>query len=134
MKMDIAQRFMSALRRCEDERNPELLARLFTDDARLENMAIEIPGMELTPPREFWQRYLNSFQEIRSHFENVVRSEGTIVLEWVSQGTLRNGRAVNYKGLSILELEPNDEERIRSFRTYYDNEALTAVRSARSAA
>ena len=40
------------------------------------------------------------------------------VLEWVSRGALPDGAPVEYRGVSVLEVEG---DRVRKFRTYYDS-------------
>lgn len=57
----------------------------------------------------------------RQRSPNVVQGENSVALEWTSQGSLRTGRPISYRGVSVLE---GDETEIRSFRTYYGSAAF----------
>lgn len=67
--------------------------------------------------RQFWQQYVDQFQEIRSEFSRVVDGE-VAVLEWTSTGRLRAGGDIRYRGVSLLDLD--GDGRVTRFATYYD--------------
>lgn len=116
---DLARRFQQALQQCEQSRSPEELAKLFATDATLHNLGAN----ESRDARVFWQTYLEQFQQIRSEFTHEVIAENSAALEWRSRGTLRDGAPIEYRGVSLLEL---DNDTIRAFRTYYDSAAFVA--------
>lgn len=53
--------------------------------------------------REFWLNYLSVFEQIHSQFTHTSACNGTITLEWISEGTLSSGEPFSYRGVSILE-------------------------------
>jgi hypothetical protein len=54
---------------------------------------------------------------VKSTFRNMIELGDRVALEWETQGTARNGAAVSYEGVSILEW---DGARIRRFHAYID--------------
>ena len=121
MPTRIAETFIRALQSAEAARDPGAVAQLFTDDAELSNLTRHGPFQGAAGARQFWAEYLHSFGQIRSQFRNVIEADGTAVLEWESEGTLADGRPVNYRGVSILETAG---DRVKRFRAYYDTTAL----------
>jgi ketosteroid isomerase-like protein len=116
-----AQKFIDALQAAERAMDPAPLAALFTDEAELTNLAKTDPYRGQAGAQAFWQGYLDLFQEIRSDFTHVIEHDGVAVLEWVSQGALKAGAPIIYRGVSILELADGGVQR---FRTYYDSGAF----------
>lgn len=100
----------------------------FADD-----IVMEVPGLEpvvgIGPYREMVVRSLRALRPVSFDFhalavhENRVLSEWTIVLELRS-----NGREVAYRGMGIAELA---DDRIRTWREYYDASLLTPATSER---
>ncbi|MFW6079230.1 MAG: nuclear transport factor 2 family protein [Gemmatimonadota bacterium] len=119
MAEDRARRFIDALHRLEEDRDPDPIAELFADDARLRNPVHEMRERGRDGARHFWRTYRDTFDEIRSEFRNVVESDGAVALEWYSHGRTSNGRECEYDGVSILEYD-EDDEGIRAFRAYFD--------------
>jgi ketosteroid isomerase-like protein len=118
MASEVAERFMGALRELEESGDTEPLMALFSDEPEAANLGRAQPAHGREEVRRFWQDYLNAFDGIRSEFTHVIEGEGGAVLEWVSRGKLPNGEPVEYRGVSVLELEGN---RVRRFRSYYDS-------------
>ena len=106
----------------EQNGNVEELAQFFADDAVLGNLgaAHDLHGAEGV--RSFWQRYLEQFREVHSEFSHTMASDHDAVLEWESKGTLKDGRSIDYRGVSILRL--NEEGKVGEFQTYYDTAAF----------
>jgi ketosteroid isomerase-like protein len=117
----MAESFMNALTAAEEGRDPGPLAELFSADAELTNLVRDEPRRGRDGARRFWADYLHAFERIRSRFERVTEADGTAVLEWVSDGTMRDGRPVRYRGVSILQ---TDGRQVQRFRSYYDTAAL----------
>ena len=73
---------------------------------------------------QFWQQYVDQFQQIRSEFSRVVDGE-VAVLEWTSEGRLNTGAAITYSGVSLLDHD--DAGRVTRFATYYDTAPFTTI-------
>lgn len=131
MASQLAENFMQALQQIEQTKDIEPLVALFKEDAEVSNIALNEPLRGNTGVREFWQKYLEQFQAIRSTFNQVLEQQtekgGHIVLEWVSEGALRHGAPINYRGVSILE---TTDDRVQRFRSYYDSAAFIKLHSA----
>ncbi|MBE9226638.1 nuclear transport factor 2 family protein [Phormidium sp. LEGE 05292] len=121
MASETAEKFMQTLQQIESNKNVEPLVSLFTEDAQLSNLATPSPLQGKDGARQFWQKYLSVFQQINSKFTNVVESNGSAVLEWISEGTLTSGEPLKYQGVSIIETV---DGKVQRFRTYYDSAAF----------
>jgi ketosteroid isomerase-like protein len=119
-----ANRFIEALHRAERQHDPGPLLPLFSERSELMNLAGDEPHKGIAGAREFWQEYFAFFESIGSGFHNILEADGTAILEWSSEGRLKSGNPVAYRGVTILEMEGTT---IRSFRTYYDTAALLRV-------
>lgn len=107
--------FIEALRRLEENGDPEPIAALFASDAKVSNPLVEHEGEG--GAREFWAKYRAAFEAIRSEFRHVVEADGVAMLEWTSEGQA-GGASVRYGGVSVLE---HGESGIAAFRTYFDS-------------
>jgi len=124
MATDGARQFMQTLQEAERSGDVGPLAALFAPDAELSNLARPDPHRGVDETHAFWADYLGFFGQIRSTFTHVLESHDGVVLEWVSDGTLRAGSPVSYRGVSVLEMKGG---LVRRFRTYYDSAALQSV-------
>lgn len=121
MASKTAEKFMQTLQEIEANKDVEPLVSLFTEDAQLNNLATPSTLQGKDGARQFWQKYLSVFQQIHSKFTNVVESNGSAVLEWISEGTLTSGEPLKYQGVSIIETV---DGKVQRFRTYYDSAAF----------
>ncbi|WP_235685909.1 MULTISPECIES: nuclear transport factor 2 family protein [Corallococcus] len=119
--MERAQRFVDALRNLEEHGDIEPLVALFTDDARVSNVASHSVFSGIAGARRFWTEYKGTLGQVRSTFRNVIESGDRVALEWETQGTAHNGAAIAYEGVSIIEW---DGDRVRRFFAYFDPHAL----------
>jgi ketosteroid isomerase-like protein len=119
----MAERFMKTLQQIETTQEIEPLVELFAEDAELSNLATPEPLRGRSGAREFWRKYLSVFDRIHSKFTHVIEGDGGVVLEWVSEGSLKQGEPFRYRGVSVLELEQGEVQR---FRTYYDSAAFVS--------
>ncbi|MGV0028091.1 nuclear transport factor 2 family protein [Phormidesmis priestleyi] len=108
---------MQTLQQAEASRDVNSLVALFADDADLSNLATTEPLHGQESIRQFWQHYLSVFDRIQSRFTHVNTGNGTITLEWISEGALSSGKPFSYRGVSILETQNGQ---VQHFRTYYD--------------
>ena len=131
MASQMAEKFMQALQQIEQTKDVAPLVALFANEAEVSNIALNEPLRGQEGVREFWQKYLEQFQHIHSEFNQVFEQQaeagGHIVLEWRSEGTLRHGAPINYRGVSILEIS---DDRVQRFRSYYDSAAFIKLQSA----
>lgn len=116
-----ATRFIEALRQAETSGDPAPLAELFQPDAELVNLGAARAAHPTQDAREFWSSYLENFDCVRSEFLNVAEAPQTSILEWRSDGALRGGIPICYRGVSVIEW---NGELVAKFRTYYDSAAF----------
>ena len=117
----IAKEFVEALGALEQRIELEPLVDLFADDAELTSLTEREPLRGKEGARRFWRGYRSAFEEVNSTFDRTIEADGTVVLEWHTDGKLPDGQNVAYRGVSILELA---EDRLGGFRTYYDSAAF----------
>ncbi len=123
---EVAAAFIDALHALEahGEEQVETMVKLFADDARLTNAALdgkELTGQEGT--RQFWSEYRKTFGEVRSEFSHVLADEQAAGLFWRTEGAARDGQSLGYDGVSLLELA--EDGKISFFRGYYDTRELS---------
>lgn len=121
MASKTTEKFIEVLQEAEKTNNLDPLVAIFTEDAEITNLATPKPLRGREGARQFWQKYLSVFNNIRSRFTHVVESDGTAVLEWNSQGDLSSGEPIDYRGVTVLE---TNNGQVQRFRTYYDSAAF----------
>ncbi|MGH9942977.1 MAG: nuclear transport factor 2 family protein [Pyrinomonadaceae bacterium] len=121
MSQQIAERFVDALGRLEAERDLDAMAALYAAEAEIGNVVSPDKFKGPEGAREFWQKYRDTFGEVRSTFRNRAVTERLAALEWTTEGTSAGGVPVRYEGVSILEFEG---ERITRFCAYFNAEDL----------
>jgi ketosteroid isomerase-like protein len=124
---DLTQKFVDALGELHRGDDVEPLVALFADDATLDKAGMPHGQSGKDGARTFWEQYRRVFGEIDSTFHNVVTGDGIAFLEWTSTGTLTNGSAFSYDGVSVLE---SGGDEIEAFRTFYDTAAFLEKQSA----
>jgi hypothetical protein len=117
----VADDFVEALRKLEDDRNAESLVEIHTEDCEVGNVSVSETFRGHEGLREFWTGYRKTFDEMKSTYRNVFATEDGAALEWTTEGT-SNGDTVSYEGVSILEIEGS---RVRRFMAYFDTRDLT---------
>lgn len=120
---EMARRFTEALDHLHRDREVDDLVALFADDATLSKADTSGHEEGQGGARRFWQAYREVFDDVDVRYEPAVTDDGSAVLEWVSTGTLQDGRPVEYQGVSVLR---GDEDAVSSFRTYYDSSVFRA--------
>jgi ketosteroid isomerase-like protein len=121
MSSRLTQEFTQALQRFESAGELGSLLALFDDEAEVVNLGRTEPARGRDGIEGFWRDYLALFRIIRTEFVHVIEGQTGSVLEWVSRGARENGEPVEYKGVTVLEVEG---DRIRRCRTYYDSAVL----------
>ena len=117
MSKEVADRFVEALRRLEEDRDVEALVEIHTDDCDVGNVAVPKTFSGHGGLREFWTSYRDTFGEMKSEFRNVIADDaGHAALEWNTSGDA-NGNEVSYDGVSILEVV---DGKVSRFRAYFD--------------
>ena len=122
MSKEVADRFIEALWKLEEDRDVEALVEIHTEDCEVGNVAVSRIFSGHEGLREFWTSYRNTFDEMKSEFRNVFADDaGRAALEWSTEGTFNDNR-VSYEGVSILEIE---SDKVSRFRAYFDPRRLT---------
>src|SRR5215213_8422019 len=87
MSKEVADGFVEALRKLEENEDVEALVEIHTGDCEVGN--VSVPGIFRGHEglREFWTSYRSTFGEMRSEFRNVFATEEGVALEWTTQGT-----------------------------------------------
>ena len=117
MSQEVAERFVEALRKLEEDRDVEALVEVHTDDCDVGNVAVPKTFSGHEGLREFWTSYRDTFGEMKSEFRNVFADDaGHAALEWNTSGDA-NGKDVSYDGVSLLEIQ---EGKVSRFRAYFD--------------
>ena len=117
MSKEVADRFVEALHKLEEDRDVEALVEIHTDDCDVGNVAVPKTFSGHDGLREFWTGYRDTFGEMRSEFRNVFAdAAGHAALEWTTSGDA-NGNDVSYDGVSLLEIE---DGKVSRFRAYFD--------------
>src|ERR687894_451887 len=119
---EVADRFVEALRKLEEDRDVEALVEIHAGDCDLGNVAVPRTFSGHDGLREFWTGYRDTFGEMKSEFRNVFADEeGHAALEWTTTGEA-NGKDVSYDGVSLLEIEAG---KVSRFRAYFDPRTVT---------
>jgi ketosteroid isomerase-like protein len=120
MTREVADGFVEALRKLEENREVEALVEIHTEDCEVGNVAVSETFRGHDGLREFWTSYRSTFGEMRSELRNVFATEEGAALEWTTEGT-SNGDSISYAGVSILEVEG---DKVHRFMAYFDPCAL----------
>jgi steroid delta-isomerase-like uncharacterized protein len=121
VSQEVADSFVEALWKLEEDRDVEPLVALHTEDCEVGNVAVPRTFEGKDGLREFWTNYRKTFGEMKSEFRNVFAAEGRAALEWTTTGT-SNDHSVEYDGVSILEIEG---DKVKRFMAYFDPRSLT---------
>jgi steroid delta-isomerase-like uncharacterized protein len=121
MSREVAESFIEALWKLEEEKDPEPMVATYAEDCEVGNVAVHKTFNGHDGAREFWTDYRKSFGEMKSTFRNVFADAGLAALEWTTEGT-NNGDTVTYEGVSILEIE---DGKVSRFYAYFDPRALS---------
>jgi ketosteroid isomerase-like protein len=118
-----ARTFVAALRRFEQDSDPAPLAGLFSDGATLTRLDARGDRSDATA---FWREYRDRFHELSTTFTNAVEGPDQVALEWTTTATLTDDHPLDYRGVTIIDLDGDD---IVALRTYYDTAAFTPIRA-----
>ena len=122
MSKEVADDFVEALRKLEEDRDVEGLVGIHAEDCEVGNVSVSETFRGHDGLREFWTEYRKTFGEMKSTFRNVFATEEGAALEWTTEGT-SNGDTVSYDGVSILEIEGG---KVIRFMAYFDTRALAS--------
>jgi ketosteroid isomerase-like protein len=118
MSSRLTDEFMHALQQLERNGEVGSLVALFSEDGEVVTLGRSEPARGLDEIEGFWRDYRAVFRTIDTEFIHVIHGMTGSVLEWVSRGAKANGEPVEYKGVTVLEVEAG---RIQRCRTYYDS-------------
>jgi steroid delta-isomerase-like uncharacterized protein len=120
MSKEVADRFVEALHKLEEDRDVEALVEIHAEDCEVGNVSVSETFRGHEGLREFWTNYRKTFGEMNSTFRNVFATEEGVALEWTTEGT-SDGDTVSYDGASILEIEGG---KVSRFMAYFDTRDL----------
>ena len=122
MSKEVADKFIEALWKLEEDRDVEALVEVHTEDCDVGNVSVPKTFSGHEGLREFWTSYRDTFGEMKSEFRNVFADDsGHAALEWTTTGDA-NGDSISYEGVSILEL---DGDKVSRFYAYFDPSTLS---------
>ena len=119
---DRARSFANALQTFEKDGDAAALAARFTYDAVTQRL--DARGERRGEVEQFWREYRDQFDSISTTFYDVVEGGDRVALEWTSDATLTDGRPLQYRGVTIVDL---DGDKIIKLRTYYDSAQFTTA-------
>ncbi len=119
---DRARTFATALQNFEKDGDAAAFAALFADDAVTQRF--DARGERRGEVEQFWQEYRAQFQSISTTFYDVVEGGDRFALEWTSDATLTDGRPIQYRGVTVIDL---DGDTITKLSTYYDSAQFAAM-------
>jgi ketosteroid isomerase-like protein len=82
MSKEVADNFVEALRKLEEDRDVEALVEIHTEDCEVGNVSVPESFRGHDGLRELWTSYHSTFGEMRSEFRNVIAIEEGAALEW----------------------------------------------------
>lgn len=118
-----ARAFATGLQTFEKDGDVAAFAALFTDDAVTQRF--DARGERRGEVAEFWQEYHAQFQTISTTFYDVVEGGDRFALEWISDATLTDGRPLQYRGVTVIDL--NGDDKVTKMSTYYDSAQFSAI-------
>lgn len=121
MSEAVARRFIDALGRLEEDYDLDAVTECFAYNCEVGNVGAVGHFKGIDGCRDFWTKYREAFDEIKSTYRNVIVSGNRAALEWTTEGTTHDGGSVNYSGVSILE---TNGEKIIRFQAYFDADVL----------
>ena len=119
---DRARTLATALQNFEKDGDAAAFAALFADDAVTQRF--DARGERSGEVEQFWQEYRAQFQSISTTFYDVVEGGDRFALEWTSDATLADGRPIQYRGVTVIDL---DGDTITKLSTYYDSAQFAAM-------
>ena len=94
MSREVADKFVEALRKLEEDRDVEGLVRIHAEDCEVGNVSVSETFRGYQGLREFWTEYRKTFDEMKSTFRNVFATEEGAALEWITEGTLQRRQSL----------------------------------------
>ena len=119
---DRARKFAAGLHELDKNGDAAAFAAQFTDDAITQRF--DARGERRGEVEQFWQEYRAQFQSITTTFYDVVEGGDRFALEWTSDATLSDGRPIQYRGVTVIDL---DGDKVTRLRTYYDSAQFAAT-------
>ncbi|MDP8921377.1 MAG: nuclear transport factor 2 family protein [Chloroflexota bacterium] len=118
---DIVPAFLAALGHLERDRDPEPMVALFGSACRLQTILDDDEWSGPDGARAFWERYRDSFGDVRSTFHSQLETDDRVALEWTTEATTVTGEPLRYAGACFLDLA---DGQVVGFRAYFAPAAL----------
>ena len=119
---DRARSFATGLQTFEKDGDASSFAKLFAADAVTQRF--DARGERRGEVEQFWQEYRGQFDKVSTTFYEVVEGSDKFALEWTSDATLTDGRPLQYRGVTVIDL---DGDKISKLSTYYDSAQFAAI-------
>ena len=116
MSTSRTEQFIEALGHLERDGDTEPLVAQFADDSTLQNVTVGDDHHGKEGAHTFWTEDRKLFDTVQSEFRNVIVDGDRAALEWSRQGTARDGGAVDYVGVSVIEF---GDQGIARFMGYF---------------
>ena len=117
------QRFVEALHTLERDGDTDALSSMTAADAEI--ISIDGHGVRRGPDgmAALFSQYRAQFDRLETEFTQVTGTDERAALEWRTEGTLSDGRAVTYTGVTVIDLAGDE---LSGVRVCYDSAALLA--------
>ena len=122
ISVERARKFAAGLHDLDKDGDAAAFAALFADDAVTQRF--DARGERRGEVEQFWTEYRAQFQSITTTFYDVVEGGDRFALEWTSDATLSDGRPIQYRGVTVIDL---DGDTITKLSTYYDSAQFAAI-------
>ena len=117
MSEAFGQRFIDALWKLEESNEIDPVVALFADDCEVGNVVAPRTFEGKEGAHAFWRTYRETLGDVKSEFHNVIATDDRVALEWTTTGANKEGKRIDYSGVSILEIA---DETIVRFWAYFD--------------
>ncbi len=117
----VSDRFVQALHHLDEHGDAAPLVDLTSEDAVLTKLDSHREARGREGARAFWEEYRSVFQTISTQFTHSLDGDDGSCLEWQSSGTLPDGADLDYRGVTVIDV---DGEQVTGVRTYYDSAAF----------
>jgi len=123
----VSERFMQALHHLDEHADTGPMVDLTAPEAVLTKLDRHREATGPEGARGFWDEYRSVFETIRTEFTHTVDTDTSSSLEWTSRGTLSDGAALTYSGVTVIDVSG---EQVSGVRTYYDSAAFVGPANA----
>ena len=111
----VIDRFVQALHHLDEHGDAGPMVDLTSEDAVLTKLDGHREARGREGARAFWEEYRSVFATIGAEFTHSLDGGDGSCLEWRSSGTLPDGADLEYRGVTVIDV---DGEHVTGVRTY----------------